>query len=201
MADNQGPQGYVPPQTGYVLNDAADGTIFIGSDENVKGIERPRQIELHSTSNACLKLFKDGGFEIQSQPTATLKDNIYSHSKLGLAIKANPSDPKGGITIDAGNGEITLSARSIRFQSTGNNEDFVINSKGNLKLESNDTVRIDGSVVAIGARTRMALYTKGSLTIGGGSVRISEPKLSLTPQGLLNFTTSLFTNLFPDYFP
>ena len=180
------------PKTGYVLNDAGAGTIFIGTDDNVA---RKRQIELHATSNACIKLYEDGGFEIQGQATGQHADNIISQCKEGLAIKAN------NIRLDAGGGEITLSARSIRFESTGSNEDFVIRSNGNLKMEAGDTVRIDGSVVAIGARTRMALYTKGSLTIGGGSVRISEPKLSLTPQGLLNFTANLFTNLFPDYFP
>ena len=47
------------PKTGYVLNDAGAGTIFIGTDDNVA---RKRQIELHATSNACIKLYEYGGF-------------------------------------------------------------------------------------------------------------------------------------------
>jgi len=74
------------PKTGYVLNDAGAGTIFIGSDDN---IARKRQIELHATSNACIKLYEDGGFEIQGQSTGKFKDNIISQCKEGLGIKAN----------------------------------------------------------------------------------------------------------------
>ena len=179
------------PKTGYVLNDAGAGTIFIGTDDNVA---RKRQIELHATSNACIKLYEDGGFEIQGQSTGKFKDNIISQCKEGLGINAN------NIRLDAGGGEITLSARSIRFESTGSDQDFVIRSNGNLKMEAGDTARIDGSVIAIGARTRMAIYSKGSLNIRGGSVNISEPQTKLIPTSLSDFTDILLSNLFPDYF-
>lgn len=179
------------PKTGYVLNDAAAGTIFIGTDDNVS---RKRQIELHATSNACIKLYEDGGFEIQGQATGQHADNIISQCKEGLVIKAN------NIRFDAGGGEITFAARTIRYESTGTDQDLVIRANGNLKLEAGDTVRIDGSVVAIGARTRMAIYSKGSLNIRGGSVNISEPKTKLIPTSLSDFTDILLSNLFPDYF-
>ena len=179
------------PKTGYVLNDAGAGTIFIGTDDNVA---RKRQIELHATSNACIKLYEDGGFEIQGQSTGKFKDNIISQCKEGLGIKAN------NIRLDAGGGEITLSARSIRFESTGSDQDFVIRSNGNLKMEAGDTARIDASVVAIGSRTRMAIFTKGSLNIRGGSVNIREPQTKLIPTSLSDFKDILLQTLFPDYF-
>jgi len=94
-----------------------------------------------------------------------------------------------------------LSARSIRFESTGSDQDFVIRSNGNLKMEAGDTARIDGSVVAIGARTRMAIFSKGSLNIrGGGGVNISEPQTKLIPTNLSDFKDILLQTLFPDYF-
>jgi len=193
MADNQGPQGYVPPKTGYVLNDAAAGSIFIGTDDGVT--ERTRQIELHATSNACIKLYEDGGFEIQGQSTGKFADNIVSQCKDGLAIKGK------NIRLDAGNGELTFAARTIRFESSGSDQDLVISSKGNLKLEASDTVRINGSVVAIGARTRMALASKGAIFIkGNGGVNISEPSTKLIPRNLADFRDILLQNLFPDYF-
>jgi hypothetical protein len=192
MADNQGPQGYVPPQTGYVLNDAADGTIFIGSDEKVKGIKRPRQIEIHSTSNACIKLYKDGGFEIRGQSTGTSADNIISECKDGLAVSAK------NIRLDAGNGEITLAARSVRFESTGTDQDFVLRSNGNLKIEAGDTLKLEGSVVAIGARTRMALFSGGGLYIRATGINISEPCTKLIPTNVSELVDVLMQNLFPN---
>lgn len=73
---------YKHPPKGYVINDGDYGTIFIGED---KETVRKRQIEIHSASDAAVKLFQDGGFEIQSQPTSKLADNILSQSKEGLA--------------------------------------------------------------------------------------------------------------------
>ena len=67
-------------------------------------------------------------------------------------------------------------------------------------MEAGDTARIDASVVAIGARTRMAIFTKGSLNIRGGSVNISEPQTKLIPTSLSDFKDILLQNLFPDYF-
>ena len=43
---------------GFVINDPAAGTIYIGEDVKT---ERTRQVEIHSASGAHLKLFKDGG--------------------------------------------------------------------------------------------------------------------------------------------
>lgn len=179
---------YKSPPKGYVINDADYGTIFIGEDE---GVERKRQMELHATSNACIKLFKDGGFEIQSSPSATIGDNILSQSKNGLFVKGK------NIHLDAGNGEITLSARSIRFESTGNDQNLVVRSNGNIQLEAADTIKLDSSVVAVGAKTRMLLHSKGPIYINSkAGVSIVEPKISLTPTNLLQSVQSMVNNFF-----
>lgn len=183
---------YKSPQTGFVLNDAADGTIYIGTDDNVT---RTRQIEIHATSNACIKLFEDGGFEIQGQGGAKFADNISSTCEHGLVIKGK------NIRLDAGNGELTFAARTIRYESSGHDQNLVIRSKGNLSLEANDTVKIDGSVVAIGARTRMALASKGNIYVKtNGGLTVVEPQTKLIPTSLSDFTNILFQNLFPNYF-
>ena len=183
---------YTEPQTGFVLNDAADGTIFIGKDE---GVSRTRQIEIHATSNACIKLFEDGGFEIQGQGGAKFADNISSTCKDGLVIKGK------NIRLDAGTGEITLAARGIRYESSGHDQNLVISSKGNLDIRANDTIKIDGSVVAIGARTRMAIASKGSIYVkSNGRFTVIEPQTKLIPTSLADFTNILFQNLFPNYF-
>ena len=176
---------------GYVISDGTHGTIFIGKDDK---IGRSRQIELHAASNAALKLYEDGGFEIQSQPTAKLADNIISQAGDGLKIKANK------INFDAGNGEITLSARSIRFESTGNDESFVIRSASNVLIESNDTIKLNGSVIGIGAKTRMLINSKGPIYMkGNGGVTIVEPKQKLIPTNLSDVLNIMLSTLFPDY--
>ena len=177
---------------GFVVTDSTAGTLFIGTDEDVA---RTRQVELHATSNACIKLYEDGGFEIQGQPGGKFADNIVSQCKDGLVIKAK------NIRFDAGAGEITFAARSIRYESSGHDQDLVIRSAGNLKLEANDTVKIDGSVVAIGARTRMTLASKGNIWVKtNGGFTVVEPQTKLIPTSVNDFVTLLFQQLFPDYF-
>jgi len=175
---------------GFVINDADYGSIFIGEDDKV---DRTRQIEIHSASDACIKLFKDGGFEIQSQATSDTADNILSQSPHGLNIKSTGD----GIHLDAGNGEITLKARSIRFESSGSDQNFVIRSKANIDIDATDTLRLTGSVVAAGARTRMLLRSPGPIYINSDTgVSIVEPKISLCPANLLSFVQTLATNVF-----
>lgn len=178
---------YNPPPNGYVINDSTYGSIFIGEDVDLDG--RIRQIEIHSTSNACIKLFKDGGFELQSQGTAK-SDNIASRAKEGLFINGN------NIHLDAGSGTITLRAREIRFEGTANDQTFSIRANKNLEL-SGDNVKIHGSEVAIGAETRMLLRSPGPIYINSDAgVSIIEPKLSLTPTNLLSIVQTLSTKVF-----
>ena len=179
---------YNPPPDGYVINDATYGTIFIGEDTDIKG--RTRQIELHSASDACIKLYKDGAFEIQSQPSATVADNILSESEHGLMVKGR------NIHLDAGSGVLTLSAREIRFESSANDQTFSIRANKNLELTA-DNVKIHGSEVAIGAKNRMVLRSKGPIYINSDvGVFIVEPKLTLTPKNLLSLVQTLTTKIF-----
>lgn len=186
---------YKHPERGYVINDADHGTIFIGEDPPGG---RQRQIEIHSASNAALKLFKDGGFEIQSQPTAKTADNILSNAQDGLLIKSNNAGKENqGIHIDAGGGSITFSAREIIFESTANDKNLVIRSAHNLSLEAGDTLRLEGSVVGIGAKTRMVVASCGPLYMfSNAGVSIVEPKISLSPANLLESIQSLAFNMF-----
>lgn len=175
-----------------VVNDPNAGTIFVGEDE---GTARTRQVEVHAASNACIKLFEDGGFEIQGKSTAKFADNIVSECVDGLVIKAK------NIRLDAGNGELTFAARSIRYESTGSDQDLVIRSNGNIKIEAGDTLRLDGSVLALGARTRMAIACKGNIYVkSNGTFTVVEPQTKLIPTSLSDFTNLLFQNIFPDYF-
>ena len=97
--------------------------------------------------------------------------------------------------------EITLSARSIRFESTGSDETFVIRSKGNMSLEVDDTLKIDSSVAAIGGRSRMFIASSGPINIKGkGGVSIVEPRQTLIPTSLNDVLNLALAQLFPGYF-
>jgi len=178
---------YKHPPKGYVLNDGDHGTIFIGQD---KETARPRQIELHSASDAAIKLFKDGGFEIQSKSTAKQADNIASEAQEGLAIKGK------NIRLTADN-EVTISARSIKFESTGSDTPFIIRSGQNMELYANNTIKVDGSVVGIGARTRMLFRSPGPIRMfTDAGFSCVEPTASLVPQTLLNSVIISALNMF-----
>lgn len=171
--------------TGFVISDPKDGTLFIG--ESVSK-ERTRQVELHSTSGAHLKLYKDGGFEISGQPNDT-GDNIISRSKEGLFIS---SDGGGGVKIDAGNGVLTLAAREIRYECSAADEPMVIRSGQNIIIEAADSVKINAANIAIGARNKLLLASKGAIYMKGtGGVTIIEPKAALIPTNLGDFVDKI----------
>jgi len=181
--------------TGLSISDPKDGTLFIG--ESVSK-ERTRQVELHSTSGAHLKLYKDGGFELSGEPNDG-GDNIVSRSSKGLFIVqeggGDPEDP-GGIRIDAGSGVITLRAREIRYETSAADEPMVIRSAQNIVIEAQDSIRINAANVAIGARNKLLLASKGSIYMKGvGGVTIIEPKAALIPTNLSEFVDKIMSEV------
>lgn len=177
---------------GFVLNDAQSGSIFIGPDKS----SRQRQIQISSASGATVKLYEDGGFEIHSQKSNKGKqpsDNIISRSEDGLSIKAN-----GDIRIQT-DGVLTLGAREIRLEQTHQKSDLVIRSNSNIKIDAKDTLNLTGSVVAIGARTKLLLHSKGSTYIKstGGETYIVDTNTKLIPTSLSDLFDKLIENLFP----
>lgn len=179
--------------TGYVFNDPQCGTITIGLDpESV----RPRQIEIVSQSLAAVRLFQDGGFDIRSHPDAVLADNIWSNAKDGLLVKGN------NIHLDAGNGTVTITAREIIFESTGNDTGGItIRSKHNITIDSEDNVKIEGSNVAVAARNKMIIASKGFLNIRGiNGVTITEPKQKLIPTSINDLIDTFLSSVLPGYF-
>lgn len=175
---------------GFVVNDPDYGAVFIGSNEGVPGVERPRHVVVQSAAGGALKLFKDGGFEIQSQPSSKLADNIASRSQNGLMIRGR------NIHLDATD-TVTISARSIVFEGTGGDRNVVLKSGGNLMLEAADTLSLKAAVIGACAKTRMLLQSKGQVLIRSKTgISLIEPQTPLTPTGLLTAIESLAQSLF-----
>jgi len=173
------------PSRGYVMNDPKFGSVFIGEETEAK---RTRQIELHSASNAHLKLFQDGGFELNSTPSS-VGDNINSQGKA-LTVSAK------NIHLDAGNGTITLTARSIVLEGTGSDQNITIRSNGNVDISAGDTLKMGGSVTAVLANTRMFLISKGSWYGQGASVNFIEKKTTLLPTSIADVISLAAENFF-----
>jgi hypothetical protein len=173
---------------GFSISDPQAGTIFIGEDVRSP---RTRQVEVVSASGGHLKLFKDGGFEIKGQP-CDLADNIDSNAVDGLNISSTGS----GIRIDAGQGTLTLAAREIRFESTHGEQPFVIRGNQNIIIEAGDSIKLNASNIAIGARSKLLLASKGAIYMRGiGGVTIIEPKSTLIPTNLGDFVDQIISTV------
>jgi hypothetical protein len=175
-------------QTGFVVGDPQHGSLFIS--ESVEK-SRTRQVELHSTSGAHLKLFKDGGFELHGNP-CDVSDNIDSNAAEGLNIRSSGKN----LRIDAGNGILTLAAREIRFESTAADEAFIFRSAQNIIIEAGDSIKLNAANIAIGARNKLVLASKGPIYIRGtGGVTIIEPRATVIPTSLGDFVDKLIETL------
>jgi hypothetical protein len=173
---------------GLVVSDPQSGTLFIGEDVKT---ERVRQVELHSAAGGHVKLFKDGGFEIQSFP-CDKADNITSNAVEGLNIYSAGKN----LRVDAGNGVLTLAAREIRFESSAADEAFVFRSAQNIIIEAADSIRLNAANISIGARNKLVLASKGPIYMKGtGGVTIIEPKSALIPTNLGEFVDKLIETM------
>lgn len=183
---------------GYVFNDPDYGTIVIGKDV---GVDRPRQVQISSSSLASIRLFDDGGFEIRSGPTddKSKDDGIYSRSKDGLNIVSTGE----GIFISAGKeGRITLSARDIVLEATGQDSGGItLRSNNNITLDAADNLSIEGSQITVAAKFKMFIGTGGDLFIRGrGGVTITEPSTKLIPTTITEWSEKILQLVFPEYF-
>lgn len=178
MADNT-------PPSGYVINDSNYGTIYIGEDDPIR---RQRHIEIHSANDGVIKLFKDGGFEIQSS-AGSKSDNITSRASEAFVISGK------NIIINADN-ELVLKGKQIKFESTSKDSAFVLRANSDLHIEA-DNIKIDGGTVNVGAKTRMFLRSPGPIYINSDSgVTVVEPRISLTPSNILGLIQTLAQNVF-----
>lgn len=172
---------------GLIFYDRDSGVLIIGKDD----LNRVRLVQLSSGTGGSLKFFEDGAFEIVSQKTAKLADNIVSRSQDGLMIKS-----EGDLNITSG-GRITLKASQIIIEGESSEEGVVIkNENGNIRFEASaGNLGIKGKNVAISATRNAIVRSKGNVHIvaEGGQVFIVEPKSKLIPTSALDIVNSVLT--------
>jgi len=176
---------------GFVFNDPEFGTIYIGKD----AANRKRQIQISSASGATVKLFENGGFEIQSQKPSkkdSYADHIISRQSEGLKIV---SENGGDIDIRT-DGKFTVKASEIALEATSQKSDFIIKSNSNIRIDSGDTLKMTGANVGIGARNKMVLRSVGGI-YQSNTVMIST-NASLIPTSLKDLFDKIVENLLFD---
>ena len=164
---------------GLVFYDRDSGVLIIGKDD----LDRVREIQLSSSSGASLKLFKDGAFEILSQPSSILADNITSKSQHGLKIYSN-----GDLNIQS-EGKITLKGTQVIIENTSSKDDLVLkNENGGIRIEAENNLGIKGKNIAISATRNCVMRSNGNVYIvsEGGQIFIVEPKSKLIPSSILD---------------
>ena len=179
-------------KTGFVFNDPEFGSIYIGEDDS----NRKRQVQISSASGATVKLFENGGFEIQSQKPSKdddLADHIVSRQSQGLKIV---SENGGDIDIRT-EGKFTVKASEIAFEATNQKSDFIIKSNSNIRMDAGDTLKITGSNVGIGARNKMVIRSRGGI-FTSDITSISSGNSPLIPTSLSGLFNKIVENLLFD---
>lgn len=173
---------------GLIFYDRDSGVLIIGKDD----LDRVRLVQLSSGTGGSLKFFEDGAFEILSQTTAKLADNIHSRSQDGMIIKS-----EGDLNIQS-EGKITLKASEIIIEGTSSKEGVVIkNENGNMRFEASaGNLGIKGKNIAIAATRNSVITSKGNVHVvaEGGQVFIVEPKSKLIPTSALDIVNSVLTS-------
>jgi len=178
-------------KTGFVFNDPEFGTIYIGEDDS----DRKRQIQISSASGATVKLFENGGFEIQSQKPSKkddYADHIVSRQSQGLKII---SENGGDIDIRT-EGKFTVKASEIALEATNQKSDLIIKSNSNIRMDAGDTLKMTGANVGIGARNKMVIRSTGG--IYQSDTTIISTSASLIPTSLNDLFNKLVENLLFD---
>lgn len=178
-------------KTGFVFNDPEFGTIYIGEDDS----DRKRQIQISSASGATVKLFENGGFEIQSQKPSKsddYADHIVSRQSQGLKIV---SENGGDIDIRT-EGKFTVKASEIALESTKQKSDFIIKSNSNIRIDAGDTLKVTGANVGIGARNKMVIRANGG--IYQSDTTMISTSASLIPTSLNDLFNKIVENLLFD---
>jgi hypothetical protein len=178
-------------KTGFVFNDPEFGTIYIGEDDS----DRKRQIQISSASGATVKLFENGGFEIQSQKPSKnddYADHIVSRQSQGLKII---SENGGDIDIRT-EGKFTVKASEIALEATNQKSDLIIKSNSNIRMDAGDTLKMTGANVGLGARNKMVIRSTGG--IFQSDTTMISTSTSLIPTSLGDLFNKLVENLLFD---
>ena len=165
----------------YILNHPEDGQIRIGEED--LHVVRKADIQIKAGSDATLRLFDDGGWELRSklgEETENPGSNIIQSGTGPLNIKVD-----GDFNIECG-GEFNVNAKKIIMTA----RDAV---DGNIKLtaqqdfyaEAKKTAKIKGQVnVRVEATQNLIAKSGAAHILQGGFVHVHENNSKIIPPTL-----------------
>ena len=174
----------IPP---IILAHPHDGSLRIGRED--KDVLRKADCQLKAGSDATLRLFRDGGWELRSTrgiETDNAGSNIIQSGSGPLNIKVD-----GDFNIECG-GEFNVNAKKIVM--TAN--DAV---DGNIKLTANQdffaeakkTAKLNGSNVQVIATQNLISRSDAAHVIQGGFVHVHESNSKIIPPSLKDFISKI----------
>jgi len=155
-----------------IVTNPEDGFLRIGMEKGTQ--KRKSQAQLASGSACNLRLYKDGGWELKSEPN-TKGSNIIQKGSGPLNIKS-----EGDIKIDC-DGTFSVKAKDIVMETTVPEGDIVLNAKRDFRVDAKNYAIIMAKDVTLDAKNKLFCFSENMAYLVGSYVRIHEPTSQLIP--------------------
>ena len=168
----------VPP---IIINHPHDGSLRIGRED--KDVLRKADCQLKAGSDATLRLFRDGGWEIRSKRGIEVDNpgsNIIQSGSGPLCIKVD-----GDFNIECG-GEFNVNAAKIVMTANDAEEGNIkLNANQDFFAEAKKTAKIKGHVnVRLLATQNLIAKSGAAHILQGGFVHVHENNSKIIPPTL-----------------
>ena len=165
----------VPP---IIINHPEDGNFTIGRERD-DDVTRIRDIGLHGSSSAGMRIFHDGGFEIRSSDDATARQGSQIWQKCDGAPLTLKS--AGDILIEC-DGRFSVVENDIRMEAINAKEgDITLDAKHDINIDADNRIIAQSENVILDATDKVISFSEGWNAIIGKVVRIHEPVSQLVP--------------------
>tara|TARA_B100001113_G_scaffold349713_1_gene345583 strand:+ start:2010 stop:2564 length:555 start_codon:yes stop_codon:yes gene_type:complete len=174
----------VPP---IIIQHPEDGVFTIGRERR-DDTRRIKDIGLHGSSSAGMRIFHDGGFELRSSDDDTAIQGsqiVQKCDKAPLIIKS-----AGDILIEC-DGRFSVVANDIRMSAKNADEgDITLKAKHDINIDADNRIIAQSENVILNAKDKVLSFSKGWNVMVGNVIRIHEPTSQLVPPKLGDYLKS-----------
>jgi len=174
----------VPP---IIIHHPHDGELRLGRED--KDVLRKADCQLKAGSDAVLRLFRDGGWELRSKRGIEVDNpgsNIIQSGTGPLNIKVD-----GDFNIECG-GEFNVNAAKIVM--TANDAvdgNIKLNANQDFFAEAKKTAKLNGSNVQVIATQNLIARSDAAHVLQGGFVHVHENNSKIIPPSLKEFISKI----------
>ena len=187
----------VPP---IIIQHNEAGRVVLGNEK--KDVLRPADVRLNASHGDCtLRLFTDGGFQLQGSKSKGAKTGGEENKKAGSSISCTcPNSPlmidaEGNITINAGK-ILRLQADKIIMESyTAEGVGINVNAAADIRFETKKDFMVVGGNITHDAKDKMLIVSRGWNVISCQTIRITESVSKLNPIAWKAYIKKLLINL------